>query len=123
MTAAQSVAAQGYEAVLVERESELGGNMRRILFTEHGTDPQTIMKDLIRQVESDPEITVYKGARVNGISGYLGNYTTEITTADGNREEIKHGVVIIATGGIEYKPTEYLYGQSPKVVTQLELEK
>jgi heterodisulfide reductase subunit A-like polyferredoxin len=32
-------------------------------------------------------------------------------------------VVIIATGGTEYKPSEYLYGQSPNIVTQLELEK
>jgi len=31
-------------------------------------------------------------------------------------------VVILATGGTEYKPTEYLYGQSDKVWTQLELE-
>ncbi len=38
-------------------------------------------------------------------------------------ETIEHGVVIIATGGAEYKPAEYLYGQSPKIVTQLELEK
>ncbi|RLB04020.1 MAG: hypothetical protein DRG50_09465, partial [Deltaproteobacteria bacterium] len=32
-------------------------------------------------------------------------------------------VVIVATGGEEYRPTgEYLYGQSPQVVTQRELE-
>ncbi|MCR4392789.1 MAG: disulfide reductase, partial [Dehalococcoidales bacterium] len=32
-------------------------------------------------------------------------------------------MVIIATGGREYKPTEYLYGQNPNIITQLELEK
>jgi len=36
---------------------------------------------------------------------------------------IKHGVVVIATGGTEYKPTEYLYGSASDVLTQLELEK
>jgi len=30
--------------------------------------------------------------------------------------------VIVATGATEYKPTEYLYGQSPRVLTQHELE-
>ena len=34
MTAARAIAAQGFEAVLVEREKELGGNLRRIYFTE-----------------------------------------------------------------------------------------
>jgi heterodisulfide reductase subunit A-like polyferredoxin len=123
MTAAQSIAAQGFEAVLVEREKELGGNMHRIFFTEHTADPQVVLKDLIKKVESNPMIKVYKGAKVNNMSGYLGNYSTEITKADGNTEDIKHGVVIIATGGAEYKPTEYLYGQSPNIMTQLELEK
>jgi heterodisulfide reductase subunit A len=37
--------------------------------------------------------------------------------------EVEHGVVILATGGTEYQPTEYLYGQSDKVLTQLELER
>jgi heterodisulfide reductase subunit A-like polyferredoxin len=35
--------------------------------------------------------------------------------------KIEHGVVIMATGAGEYRPTEYLYGENPNVVTQLEL--
>jgi heterodisulfide reductase subunit A-like polyferredoxin len=122
MTAAQAIAAQGFEAVLVEREKELGGNLKRIYFTEH-SDPQKILVDLIKQVESDPRIKIYKGATVKKSSGYLGNYHTDIVTGEGKEETIDHGVVIIATGGSEYKPVEYLYGQSPRIVTQLELEK
>jgi heterodisulfide reductase subunit A-like polyferredoxin len=38
------------------------------------------------------------------------------------RQEIDYGAVVIATGGTEYRPTEYLYGQDPRVLTQLELE-
>ena len=48
------------------------------------------------------------------MSGFLGNYVTDITTDEGKVETIQHGVVIIATGGTEYKPAEYLYGQSPE---------
>jgi heterodisulfide reductase subunit A-like polyferredoxin len=116
------VAAQGFDAVLVEREKELGGNLKRIFFTEH-SDPQKLLADLVKSVESDSKIKVYKGAQVKKMSGYLGNYHTDIVTADGKDETIDHGVVIIATGGSEYKPVEYLYGQSPNIITQLELEK
>jgi heterodisulfide reductase subunit A-like polyferredoxin len=48
---------------------------------------------------------------------------TEVLTDKGNIEKVEHGVVIVATGGQEYKPVEYMYGQSPNIVTQLELEK
>ncbi|MFH1032389.1 MAG: FAD-dependent oxidoreductase [Chloroflexota bacterium] len=123
LTAAQAVAAQGFEAVLVEKEKELGGNLKKIYYTEHDANPQSLLSTLVRQVELDPMIKVYKGAEVKKLSGYLGNYVTEITTNQGNTESIKHGVVIIATGGAEYKPTEYLYGKSPSILTQLELEK
>ncbi len=40
---------------------------------------------MIKQVESDPKIKVYKGAEVKKMSGYLGNYVTEITTETGAR--------------------------------------
>ena len=34
-----------------------------------------------------------------------------------------HGVIIVATGGEEYRPTEFLYGQDPRVTTQMDLER
>ena len=121
LTAAKALAGQGYEAVLVEKEAVLGGNLRRLYFTEGESDPQALLRELVQQVESDPRIQIYTQARVVRMSGYLGNYTTEIQTAEGS-QRIEHGVVIIATGGSEYRPEEYLYGQSPDVLTQLELE-
>jgi len=122
MTAALEMAGQGYEVVLVEREKELGGNLWRIHYTAEGADPQQLLASLIEQVEKESRITVYKGAEVHRISGYLGNYTTEIITEGGEVVDVEHGVVILATGGAEYKPTEYLYGQTDRVLTQLELE-
>jgi len=122
MTAALALAAQGFETALVEREKELGGNLRHIYYSTEGSDPQALLSSLVQQVESEPKITVHKGAEIKDFSGYLGNYKTEITTADGSTEEVEHGVVILATGGVEYKPEEYLYGQSDNVLTQCELE-
>ena len=37
--------------------------------------------------------------------------------------KIDHGVVVLATGGNEYKPQEYLYGKDHRVLTQIELGK
>jgi heterodisulfide reductase subunit A-like polyferredoxin len=122
MTAALSLAAQGFESVLLEREKELGGNLRRKYHDTGSADPQALLEYLVRQVTSEPLITVYQGAGIKDFSGYVGNYQTEITTDDGSTRQIEHGVVIVATGGVEYQPTEYLYGQSERVLTQLELE-
>jgi heterodisulfide reductase subunit A-like polyferredoxin len=36
--------------------------------------------------------------------------------------KIEHGITILATGAQEWKPNEYLYGEDPRIVTQLELE-
>ncbi|MDP2971296.1 MAG: 4Fe-4S binding protein, partial [Deltaproteobacteria bacterium] len=36
--------------------------------------------------------------------------------------KIEHGIAILATGAEEWKPTEYLYGEDPRILTQLELE-
>jgi heterodisulfide reductase subunit A-like polyferredoxin len=123
LTAARGISSQGYEAVLVEREKELGGNARHIYFTDNGSRPHDFLKTLIEQVESDPRIKIYKGAVVRNISGHLGNFVADVLLDGGASERVEHGVAIIATGGSEYKPTEYSYGQSPGIVTQVELEK
>jgi len=121
MTAALRMAEQGFSTVLVEREKELGGNARHIYYTVEGNDIQALLKDTIKRVESDPKITVYTTAGVKSITGFIGNYKTELTV-NGQPKTVEHGVVILATGAIEYKPTEYLYGKSNKILTQRELE-
>ncbi|MFZ1955312.1 MAG: 4Fe-4S binding protein, partial [Desulfobacterales bacterium] len=57
-----------------------------------------------------------------GFTGFKGNFTTEVIVGPGMYErKINHGVVIIATGANEYRPREYGYGRSERVVTQVEL--
>jgi heterodisulfide reductase subunit A len=70
-------------------------------------------------VKSNDRITVYTGARVKEISGYVGNFKT---TIEGVPQPIEHGVVIVATGAQPYEPSEYLYGEDSRVLTQEELE-
>jgi heterodisulfide reductase subunit A len=121
MTSALSLAEQGFEVYLLEKDKELGGMARRIHYTLDGMDVQAYLRDLIGKVYRHPSIHVSTGCTITEASGYVGNFTTKVM-ADGWVREIRHGITIIATGADEYKPTEYLYGQDDRVLTQLELE-
>jgi heterodisulfide reductase subunit A2 len=121
MTSALSLAGQGFEVYLVEKDKELGGIARRIHYTLEGMDVQAYLKDIIRKVYQHPLIHVSTDATITEVSGYVGNFVTKVKSGERVRE-IPHGIAIIATGAEEYKPTEYLYGQDDKVLTLLELE-
>ena len=121
MTCALSMADQGHEVYLVEKETDLGGMARRIHYTLEGLDVQAYLRDLMRKVYQHPLIHVYTDATITEATGYVGNFVTRVKS-DGGVTEIKHGAAVIATGAEEYKPTEYLYGEDDRVMTHLELE-
>jgi heterodisulfide reductase subunit A len=55
------------------------------------------------------------------VDGFVGNFKTRV--GNGSRQTtIAHGVVILATGARAHRPTGYLYGQHPAVITQLEMD-
>ena len=120
MTCALSIAKQGHEVHLVEKDKDLGGMARRIHTTIEGMDVQDYLDDVIRAVYNNPLIHVSHEATITDVSGYLGNFTTRVET-EGRVKEIKHGASILAIGADIYKPTEYLYGESDKVFTHIEL--
>jgi len=123
MIAALNLTEQGFEVYLVEKGEHLGGIARRIRHTLEGDDIQTYLQNLITQVSENPLIQVYTNADIVEATGYVGNFTTRIEVgANRDSYELKHGVVIIATGGEEYKPSEYLYGEDARVMTLLKLE-
>jgi len=121
MTAALSLAEQGFEVSLVERQTELGGNLRHIHYLLNGDDPQKLLNDTIRKVDGHENITVWSGAEVESIEGFVGNFKS-VVAGNGTRKEIEHGVVIVATGAAQYDPSEYLYRSDGNVLTQRELE-
>lgn len=121
MTCALSIAAQGHEVHLVEREKELGGIARRIHYTLEGLDVQGYLKDLIRAVYRNPLVHVSHEAVITDVSGYVGNFVTTLNT-EGRVKTIKHGAAVIAIGADPYRPTEFLYGEDERVLTHLELE-
>jgi heterodisulfide reductase subunit A len=123
MVCALSLADQGFEVYLAEKDKELGGMARRIHNTLNGGDVQAYLTGLIGRVYENPLIHVYTEADILDSSGYVGNFTTKIAAGyDKAATEITHGVTIIATGAEELKPREYLYGKDHRVFTLLELE-
>jgi heterodisulfide reductase subunit A len=122
MTAALDLAEQGYTVHLVEKEKELGGNLRRLYHIITGDDPQKLLKELTQKVKKNKNIKLHLKTQIKAFSGTTGNFHATLETDEGKKEEIDVGVVIIATGGEEYKGTEYLHGEDERVLSQLELE-
>ncbi len=122
MTTAVSLAQQGFPVHLVEKEAELGGNLRRVFTRSNGKEPQEVLQQLTAQVEQHPSITVYRRSRVRKSSGFMGNFTSTVVREDGAHWEIQHGATILATGGQEYRGGDYGYGTDPRILTQQELE-
>ena len=122
MTAALTLADLGYSADLVERTDALGGQLRDLHLVLGGGDPQAALTSLLERLGREPRVRVLLGTEVRAVSGRLGQFRARLVGPEGEQEET-YGAVIVATGGREVVPTEYLYGQDSRVVTQRELEK
>lgn len=119
MSAALSLARQGFEVYLIEKEKELGGLMRNIHYSLEGNDTQEFLKDIKKEISDNELIQVFTNAQAKEISGYVGNFKTTLISG----KELEHGIIIVASGAQELKTDEYLYGKNKNVVTQMELEK
>jgi heterodisulfide reductase subunit A len=121
MTAALALANSGFYVHLVEKEKKLGGNLNRLHYLLEGEDPKDRLKELIKEVNENQNINLHLSSQILNIDGYIGGYETTISK-DGEEKVLEHGIVIVATGGSEHSPKEYLYGEDDRVITQLELE-
>ncbi|MFQ5575409.1 MAG: FAD-dependent oxidoreductase [Anaerolineae bacterium] len=125
MNAALSLAQQGFPVRLVERAAELGGNLRHVHYFADGTDrpaePQAYLTGLIQCIDAEPLITLHLETEFESLDGFKGNFTSTLRCKNGPFT-VKHGVIIVATGGVEYRGNEYGYGTDPRIMTQLEFE-
>ena len=125
MNAARELARQGYETELVERSDRLGGHALKLFQTTRSEQVAPYVEELKKSVTTDPLIKVHLNSVISKVDGFVGNFKTTLSKV-GNGEQsvvVEHGVAIIATGASELKPSEYLYGQNPKVMTQTEFDK
>ncbi|NLI82276.1 MAG: CoB--CoM heterodisulfide reductase iron-sulfur subunit A family protein [Deltaproteobacteria bacterium] len=121
MVAARSLADRGYPVVLVEKSDRLGGYALNLFKTWRGNDVGPYVKELVGSVANHPNITVRLSSIVDRVEGYVGNFKS--TLSNGSESEVvEHGVVILATGGKEFEPAEYLYGKDNRVLTHQQLD-
>ncbi len=122
MNAALGLGKQGFNVVLVEKEPQLGGFARQLHHTIEGEDVGAYLEKLIADVQANDKIRVLTNTRIVGFEGFKGNFATDVVVDGAEaKETIEHGVIIVATGGNEYQPTEFLYGEDERVLTQVEL--
>ena len=122
MTSALSLAKQGYETNLVERDNRLGGQAKNLYKTWKGEDIQHKLSELIHEVENESNIHVHLNSELIGVEGFIGNFKSALRNKAGEEIAFEHGVAIIATGASEYKPDEYLYQKDSRIKTSLELD-
>jgi heterodisulfide reductase subunit A len=123
MSAAISLADQGFPVRLVEKQDTLGGFVRNLGYVwQERQEALTALKTMIDRVKSHRNITLHLGSTVVSADGFIGNYEIVIDTK-GKQKRDNVGVIVVATGALEYIP-EGLYGYElyDNVVTLTEFE-
>ncbi|MBW2616224.1 MAG: hydrogenase iron-sulfur subunit [Deltaproteobacteria bacterium] len=126
MTAALNVADQGFNAIIVEKEPQLGGLLNRISTISHDHD-EILASEIVNArkdvLESHPNAKIYTGAEIEEVGGYIGNYKVTLNV-NGGSENLDISTIIVATGMQEILPEDgrFQYGTDPRVITQLQLE-
>jgi len=121
MTAALSLADQGFPTAIVERSDALGGAARDLSKTWRGQDVRGIVDGLTERVGKHPDIDVLLNAEVSDASGFVGNFETRVSV-EGVEQTVAHGATILATGAQATVTEEYLYGKNPNVTRWHDLE-
>jgi len=124
MTAALSMANQGFKVYLIEKEKEPGGIARRLhkLYPTLA-DSSEVVDPLTNAVKSHKNIELMTLTTLKDVSGYVGNFNAVLTGSSGDKE-INVGTIIVACGAVNYRPPQGLcqYKVYDRVITQEELE-
>ena len=126
MTAALNLGKQGFETILLERESQLGGNINSIdVLYPTKQSSSDFLFNLEGEVRKNTNIKIFLNSKIENITGSIGNYEISILDVHNKIQDINVGIIIIATGGQEFKPIGlFQYNNDNKqVLTLLELEK
>ncbi len=122
MAAARSLARQGYETHIIEKDARLGGQARNIYRTAAGDSVQQKLAGLIKEIQKNKKIHVHLETEIKQVDGFVGNFETTLAV-NGNEAILEHGVAVMATGASPYQPDEYHYGKDPRILTSLELDR
>jgi heterodisulfide reductase subunit A len=120
MTAAKALSNQGYATHIIEKADRLGGQALNLFKTIKGEDVGEKVAELENAIKVDERITVHLKTEIASVDGFVGNFKTQLK--GGSDSLLEHGITVMATGASPLKPTEYLYGEDPRILTSLELD-
>ena len=79
LRAALDLARQGLGVIIVEKSPFLGGRVAQLDKTFPNQDPALkLVTELIHQVTTRPNVTIFTQADVSGVTGYVGNYSVQV---------------------------------------------
>lgn len=123
LTATSHLLDQGHEVYLVEKGDQLGGLAKRVEETLEGYALRSHVQALAEKASSHHNAHIFAGSSLESLEGDAGAFVARLRVgAQQKPVDIPVGAVVVATGGREYEPTEYMYGQDPRVVTSLQLD-
>lgn len=124
MSAAISLAHQGFSVHLVEKKDVLGGKLNELhKLCPVNKQSSEVVEEFIQAVKSNPKITLHTSSTVRNVDGFIGNFKVTLDQK-GKEKAIDVGTVILATGAEVLEPNgKYCYGEDPNVITQFELER
>jgi heterodisulfide reductase subunit A len=122
MSAAKTLALQGYETHIIEKSGVLGGQALNLFKTLSGDDVQQKLSQLIFDIQGEDKIKVHLNTELADVEGFVGNFKSTLASGDA-RSKLEYGVAVVATGAAALKPTEYHYGDDPRILTSLELDR
>ncbi|WP_436643213.1 FAD-dependent oxidoreductase [Microbaculum sp. FT89] len=124
LSAAQSLAAAGQSAVIVDKADRLGGSPILSGYAKlvpSGQWAKDAIGGMVSRVEDDSSVTVHLNTTVKSFAGEPGDFTA--TLSDGT--EVKASATILTTGFTHFdsvnKP-EWGFGTYPDVVTTTQVE-
>ena len=122
MAAARSLARQGYETHIIEKSGQLGGQALNLFRTPEGEDIREKVNGYIDELNKNEKIHVHLNTTITHVDGFVGNFESELSSKN-EKQILKHGIAVLATGASELKPVEYNYGKDPRIITNLDLDK
>jgi heterodisulfide reductase subunit A len=126
LSAALELAEAGQQVFLVEKQAQLGGNVRRLdLTTPYLDSAQNVVERWIARVERHPFIRVFLNSELVELKGFNGNFKPRVKAEDGTILELEAGSILVCTGFKEFDASQiesYGYGRLPDVITSFEFE-
>jgi quinone-modifying oxidoreductase subunit QmoB len=127
MTSAIHAARAGYDVLLVEKETSLGGGAGKLRSQLPMGAPWTDLGDpgieeLADQLEAHERVTVRVGAVIKEIAGAPGLFDVKLGVGDAEQTH-RVGAIVLAAGHRYYENLGHLgYGESKNIITSSEFE-